>query len=61
MAVDLELALRMPAAERVARHAELERIVRRGSAQAWASAFLSALEEHPILARPTRAPSVPPE
>jgi trehalose-6-phosphate synthase len=61
MAVDLDQALRMNAAERVERHRDLERVVRRGSAQAWASAFLSALEEHPVLDRPARAPSVPPE
>jgi trehalose 6-phosphate synthase len=61
MAVDLDQALRMSLAERVERHGDLERVVRRGPAHVWASAFLSALEEHSIIAPPSRAPTVPPE
>ena len=44
MAKDLDRALRMPAAERLERHAKLLKVVQRTTAATWAEDFLRALE-----------------
>jgi trehalose 6-phosphate synthase len=45
MARDLDRALRMPLAERKARHERLLAVVERSTAQSWATAFLNALDK----------------
>jgi len=56
LADDLDRALRMPAAERVARHARLRSVIDRETPHTWSAAFLDALATAATHAAPTAEP-----